>query len=142
MHAHDMETAKKYLEEAKTHLNTISSYSEEFPSQLNHVYQEYAEALIVLHAIENKSIPGMKEIGIPQLPYLLGLLDAVGEFKREMYVSLKNGKKADAEKYFELMETVYDELLPLRFSNSILPEFRRKQDSARHQLEQARGELL
>ena len=40
------------------------------------------------------------------------------------------------------LRPIFDELLPLRFSNAILPEFRRKQDSARHQIEQARGELL
>ena len=59
-----------------------------------------------------------------------------------MYESLRHGKKKDAEGYFQMMEGIYDALLPLRFSNSVLPEFRRKQDVARIQIEQARGELL
>jgi len=62
--------------------------------------------------------------------------------KREMYESIRKNKKKDAEKYFALMEEIFDALLPLRFSNAILPEFRRKQDVARIQIEQARGELL
>ena len=60
--------------------------------------------------------------------YLTGLLDATGELKREMYESLRHNKKSDEEKYFEMMEGIYDELLSLRFSNAVLPEFRRKQD--------------
>jgi len=59
-----------------------------------------------------------------------------------MYESLRHGRKDDAQKFFEMMELIYDELLPLRFSNAVLPEFRRKQDVARIQIEQARGELL
>lgn len=142
MHAYDMETAKKHLAEADAALKALAPYSEQFPAQLNHVYQEYAEAQIVLSAIELKKIPGYAKLKLPEIPYLLGLLDAVGELKREMYESLRRGNKHEAEFYFKMMEEIYDELLPLRFSNSVLPEFRKKQDSARHQIEQARGELL
>jgi len=70
------------------------------------------------------------------------LLDSMGELKREMYESIRKGRKKDAEEYFALMEEIFDALLPLRFSNAVLPDFRRKQDVARIQIEQARGELL
>lgn len=141
MHAHD-QSARKHLEEAEAGLKALAPHAGDFPAQVDHVYQEYAEARIVLCAIDEKRIPSYGELGVPPVPYLTGLLDAVGELKREMYECLRKGKREDAELYFSLMEAVYDELLPLRFSNSILPEFRRKQDAARHQIEQARGELL
>ncbi|MFN7991584.1 MAG: hypothetical protein U0R44_05485 [Candidatus Micrarchaeia archaeon] len=141
MHAHDP-SARSHLAEAGEGLKELSKYREQFPGQLDHVYQEYAEARIILCAIEEKRIPSFDELQVPEIPYLTGLLDAVGELKREMYESLRKGKREDAEVYFDMMEAIYDELLPLRFSNSVLPEFRRKQDSARHQIEQARGELL
>ena len=141
MHAHDA-VARRHLDEAEGGLRELAKYSDDFPSQVDHVYQEYAEARIVLCAIEEKRVPSYEELKVPEIPYLTGLLDAVGELKREMYESLRKGKREDAELYFSMMEAIYDELLPLRFSNSILPEFRRKQDAARHQIEQARGELL
>ncbi len=141
MHAHDP-AARTHLDEAEKGLKELSQYRDVFPSQLDHVFQEYAEARIVLCAIEERRIPSSDELGIPDVPYLNGLLDAIGELKREMYESLRKRKKEDAELFFGLMEGIYDELLPLRFSNSVLPEFRRKQDAARHQIEQARGELL
>jgi len=142
MHAYNLTEAKKHLKEAEKGLKEISPHREEFRSQLDHVFQEYAEARIVLSAIELKKIPGYAELKVPEIPYLLGLLDAVGELKREMYESLRRGNRHEAGFYFRMMEEVYDELLPLRFSNAVLPEFRRKQDAARIQIEQARGELL
>lgn len=142
MHAYDLKAAKKHLKDAEKNLKKISTYSSEFPAQLNHVYQEYAEARIVLMAVEHKKIPGHAEVGVPDISYLLGLLDAVGELKREMYESLRRGNKHEGGFYFKMMEEIYDELLPLRFSNAVLPEFRKKQDNARRQIEEARGKLL
>lgn len=142
MHAYELKEAKKHLKEAEKELKTIMQYERKFPSQLNHVLQEYAEARIVLSAIEKKKIPSFAELKINEISYLNGLLDAVGEFKREMYESMRRGNRNEAKQYFQMMDAVYDELLPLRFSNAILPEFRRKQDVARMLVERARGELL
>ncbi|MBI5227888.1 hypothetical protein HY988_04845 [Candidatus Micrarchaeota archaeon] len=142
MHSHDLVEGKKSLKEAKEGLDKLVKLQEDFPAHLDHVFQEYSEACIVLSVIEQKKIPGYKELKVPAIPYILGLLDSIGELKREMYESLRKNKRKEAEKYFELMEAIYDELLPLRFSNSVLPDFRRKQDVGRIQIEQARGELL
>lgn len=141
MHAYDLKEAKKQLKNAEKGLDALSK-DQEFHSHLNHVYQEYAEARIVLSAIELKKVPSYAELKVPAIPYLLGLLDAIGELKREMYESLRRGNKHEAGFYFTMMEEIYNELLPLRFSNAVLPDFRRKQDGARAQIEQARGQLL
>jgi len=142
LHAYNITEAKKSLAEAEKGLAKIAKYHDDFPGQLDHVYQEYAEARIVLSAIELKKIPSIGDLKVPEVPYLNGLLDAIGELKREMYESLRRGNRHEAGEYFKMMEEIYDELLPLRFSNAILPEFRRKQDVGRMQIEQARGELL
>jgi len=142
MHAYDLKEAKKNIKQAEKHLKSMKPYEKDFPAQLNHVYQEYAEARIMLSAIELKKIPGVKEIGVPDTAYLTGLLDAMGELKREMYESLRRGNKHEGGFYFKMMEEIFDELLPIRFSNSVLPEFRKKQDVARRQIEEARGKLL
>jgi translin len=142
MHSSELEEAKKSLAQAGEGVRELEPLGEKFPSQVNHVLQEYSEARIVLSAIVEKKIPSYQELGVPEVAYISGLLDAVGELKREMYECLRKGNKEDAEIYFKMMEEIFNELLPLRFSNAILPEFRRKQDSARHQIEQARGVLL
>lgn len=142
VHAYDLDEATKYLAQATKELEKIRSKEGVFPQQLNHILQEYVEANVVITAVEKKRIPSYREFKLGPVPYLNGLLDAIGELKREMYESLRRGNKHEAEIYFKMMEQIYDALLPLRFSNSVLPEFRRKQDVARIQIEQARGELL
>jgi translin len=142
MHAGELGAARKLLSQAESEISTLSKQAEKHGMDLNHIMQEYAEAKILLAAIERKDLPSSTDLGATPEAYLNGLLDATGELKRQMYECLRKGKKKDAEYYFGLMEKIYDELLPLKFSNALLPDFRRKQDVARMQIEQARGELL
>jgi translin len=142
IHSKDLAEAKKLLKEAEKEVAGVKKFELDFPGHVNHIMQEYVEAKVTLSAVETKKIPPYKDFDCSVEPYLTGLLDATGELKREMYESLRHGRKDDAQKFFEMMESIYDELLPLRFSNAVLPEFRRKQDVARIQIEQARGELL
>jgi len=142
MHARDEKAAGGYLKEAEKELKPLLGFGSIFPAQIGHIMQEYAEARIVFDAVSKKKIPSFKELGVDEVAYLNGLLDAVGELKREMYEALRRNDRDEAERYFALMEEIYDSLLPLRFSNAVLPEFRRKQDVARMQIEQARGELI
>lgn len=105
-------------------------------------YQEYCEARILLAVLEDEEVPTYEDLKVPFESYLTGLMDAVGEFRREMLEELKRGRRKQAEKYFDAMNAAYEATLPLKFSNSLLPGFRKKQDVARIQLENARSELL
>ncbi|MFA5076900.1 MAG: hypothetical protein WC488_00540 [Candidatus Micrarchaeia archaeon] len=142
MHAGKPAEAKKLLDSAEKEMRALSALVSEHGMDSHHIMQEYAEARILLFAIERKELPSSTDLGVTPESYLSGLLDCMGELKREMYESLRKGKREDAEYFFGLMEKIYDELLPLKFSSALLPDFRRKQDVARMQIEQARGELL
>jgi translin len=69
-------------------------------------------------------------------------MDVMGELKREILEELRkeNYKRADA--HFEKMKLIYDTTRSLRFAEAVLAGFRRKQDTARIQLENAGSELL
>ncbi len=142
MHSGNLGEAKKLLSSAEKEIKALSKSISGHNMGIDHIMQEYCEAKVLLSAIERAEIPGNKELGVSPEVYLNGLLDCIGEFKREMYEGLRKGDRKKAEYYFNLMDKTYDELLPLKFSNALLPDFRRKQDVARMQLEQARGELL
>lgn len=142
MHAGNLPAAKKLLASAEAEMRPLAEEARKHGMNLEHVMQEYVEARILLFAVERKELPASSDLGVSPESYLNGLLDATGELKREMYECLRKGKRKDAEYYFSLMEKIYDSLLPLKFSNALLPDFRRKQDVARMQIEQARGELL
>lgn len=141
MHSGELKEAKKHLLDADKKIAKISK-TKEFEYLLTQMYQEIAEAKVLLAAIEKKELPGFVELKMPFEAYLLGLCDAIGEFRREMLEQLKKGRVKEAAWYFELMNALYDELSVVRFSNSLLPNFRKKQDVARMQVEQARSEIM
>jgi translin len=141
IHSGEITSAKKEIEAAQKKVAQFSK-TERFGYLLEQVFQEIAEARLLLCAVERKELHSWEELKMPFEPYLLGLCDLVGELRREMLEMLKVGKKKEAEYYFEMMSGIYEELLPIRFSNSLLPNFRKKQDVARSQVEQARSELV
>ena len=141
IHAGKLKEAKAEIAGAEKKVAPLAK-TERLTYLLEQVYQEIAEAKLLLAAVEGSPLPGWKELSMPFEPYLLGLCDLVGELRREMLEMLKKGDIKKAEAHFELMSRIYEELLPIRFSNSILPNFRKKQDVARMQVESARSEIV
>ncbi|MEM4366799.1 MAG: hypothetical protein QW035_01560 [Candidatus Anstonellales archaeon] len=111
-------------------------------SEYNIAFQEYAELCIIISIYKKMSIPSIKEIGVKEESYILGLLDATGEMKRYMYNLLMKGDIEKAKKVFAIMDGLFSDLSEFCFSDRILPNFRPKQDAFRIQLEQARAEML
>lgn len=105
-------------------------------------YQEFAEAKI-FHSIKaGGKIPSDNEVGVDPEAYLMGLMDVVGELKREVLEALRDGDTAGADRYFGIMRDIYDSTRSVRFAEAVLPGFRKKQDVARIQLENAGSEIL
>ncbi|MFA6214658.1 MAG: hypothetical protein WC717_05275 [Candidatus Micrarchaeia archaeon] len=141
LHSGKVAEAKKEIASAQKKVAPFSK-TEKFSYLLEQVWQEIAEARLFLAAVEKKELPSYAELSMPFEPYLLGLCDLIGELRRQMLECLKSGNKREAARYFDMMSAIYDELSPIRFSNSLLPNFRKKQDVARSQVEQARSELV
>lgn len=104
--------------------------------------QEYAEARIMLGIKTTGKIPSVKEIGVPFDSYILGLLDTVGELKREVIDALRENNVSAAERYLVNMKRIYDSTRSMRFAEAVIRGFRKKQDTARIQIESAASELL
>lgn len=150
----DCSVAIKYLHEGKNKeadvhiaksqqaIKSLGKYFDNFTNSVEHAQQEYAEAVLLKALIAKKPLPEAEDLGISWTAYLNGLLDCIGELRRELLESLRKGKRKEAEYYFEQMESIFESLMPLKFSNSLLPGFRPKQDVARRQVEQARSELV
>ncbi|MFH1284957.1 MAG: hypothetical protein ABIH99_00060 [Candidatus Micrarchaeota archaeon] len=142
MHSKELGEAKKKLAEVESFKQKIDALSTGFKNLIAQSLQEYVEARLFYSLINDASFPTHLELKVPFEVYLTGLMDCVGELRREMLEELKHGNKKRAEQHFDSMNEIYEATLPLRFSNSLLPNFRKKQDVARSQVEQARSELL
>ncbi|VVB56753.1 Uncharacterised protein [uncultured archaeon] len=142
LHSGEVKEAKAELDKLDSTLASLPSADASFEYLFEPIWQEMVEAKLLLAAVEHKPLPSYSKLGVPPQVYLLGVCDAVGEFRRAMLESMRHGEKKEAHYYFDLMNTVYDQLSVIRFSNSLLPNFKPKQDQARHALEMARSEIL
>lgn len=142
MHAYGPRKAEGMLRQLGALKSRLSASETGFEYYAIQAHQEYSEAMILYNILKSKTLPSMQDIRETEVPYLLGLMDVVGELKREAIESLRKGSTEDARAYYGIMADIYDSTLHMRFANSVLPDFRRKQDSARIQLESVMNEML
>ena len=145
IHRGNLSQASKTLSEAKQALDEIEqllSAHVELPQfgQVLVAFQEYAEGKLLLQMKKNGKLASLHEIETSSTAYLLGMLDFVGEMRRMILDSLRNGKTDEAQLLLSKMEKVYEDLFSLD-RTSILPNFRRKLDAARRILETTRGDV-
>ena len=100
--------------------------------------QELVEAIALLSIIEGKQIPTYKSIKVSGESYILGLLDCIGELKRQIIDQIRIGNSKNAENLFEIMENLYLMLYPFATYDKIVKESRRKLDVNRILVEETR----
>ncbi len=120
----------------------LQKLDKQFKYNTLQAYQEYAEAYIFADIKTKRKITSEEEVGVGGEAYLMGLMDVEGELKREILDALREGKVKEAEWYLDTMKTIYDSTRRLRFAEAVLSGFRKKQDTARIQIENAGSEIL
>lgn len=142
LHNNDAKNAAKMLNAANRMVSSLKKFDPVFGYHAKQAYQEYAEAKIFFEIKMHNSIPPYSKVGVDQESYLMGLMDVMGELKREILEALRENKIKDAEEHFKKMRTIYDGTRSIRFAEAVLNGFRRKQDVARIQVESAGSEIL
>ena len=104
-------------------------------------FQEFSEAKILFGYAGRKKLLSQREVDVDWMPYLLGLLDFIGEQRRMTMDQLKAGKLKEAQETFESMEALFEDLLSLD-RTSIVPTFRRKMDVAKKLVEATRADVV
>ncbi len=146
IHRGDMEAASNTLRKVEQTLNKIQILANDFSefktsSAVVVAFQEYVEAMTLRSFAQSERIPTISELKTDNRSYVLGLLDAVGEFRRMALNSLRRGEVKRAEKLLETMEGIYDDLQTLEHT-SIIPTFRVKMDADRRIVESTRGDVV
>lgn len=140
VHAKRKKEAERLLEESrKVLIETSKIAGNDLQRYLIQPVAEYVEASITIALSERKSIPKQEELGVDDIPYLLGILDAVGELKRMVYDRLREGRVKEAVRLFKAMEDIYASLTPFAAYDHIAQGLRRKTDVARVLIEDTRA---
>lgn len=100
--------------------------------------QEFVEASSLLAILGNRQVPTQDSLNVKEESYVLGLLDCIGELRRNIYDKIRLGKAGEAQKLFGVMEELYLVLYPFAHFDKIVKEVRKKLDVARILVEETR----
>lgn len=100
--------------------------------------QEFVEASSLLAIIEGRQVPDMESLRVSEESYVLGLLDCIGELRRNIYDKIRVGKTDEAQGLFGIMEEMYLVLYPFAHFDKIVKEARKKLDVDRILVEETR----
>ena len=142
IHKNDLKTAKKKIAKAKSELTKLKQKTS--GSLVRYIItpeQEFVEAASLLAVIEGKEIPSVKSLNISDESYILGLLDCIGELKRQVIDKIRVGDSKRATQLFDVMENLYLLLYPFASYDKIVKEARRKLDVNRMLVEETRSVL-
>jgi len=142
---HRKEDVSEQFKDLKDEVSRLSGLLTDHPDiaaagYVETAYQEFAEVGIMISLLDKNDVPSPEELGIENVPYLLGLADAVGELRRACLDELKSGDVGRANDLLERMEDIFGELMRFDYPEAILP-IKRKQDVVRSLLEKTRGEV-
>ena len=142
IHKNDLHTAKKKIAKAKSELSKLKQKtSGNLVRYIITPEQEFVEAASLLAVIEGKEIPSVKSLNVSDESYILGLLDCIGELKRQVIDKIRVGDSKRATQLFDVMENLYLLLYPFASYDKIVKETRRKLDVNRMLVEETRSVL-
>ncbi len=146
-HRNNIEEAKTKLSEAKTAIGKINSFLKEDQKTFNLgivgvAMQEYVEARLFLDVIEDRNLSNVEELEVTDQAYLLGIADLIGELRRYSLERLVEGDVTKAKYFYNIMKELYGTFLQIDFGKNLIPDLRRKKDTARVLVERTLSDLF
>lgn len=138
-HRNNLKDAKKKSQAAG---KLLEKYRRETDASLHRYLitpeQEYVEAVSLLAIIEGRQVPTVEALKVKEESYVLGLLDCIGEMRRNIYDKIRAGEVDGAKEIFDVMEDLYLTLYPFAYYDKIVKEARKKLDVDRILVEETR----
>jgi len=129
VHKGDLSTGKNNLKQAKTLLKKYKKKATDgLRKYLITPEQEFVEAACLIAIVEKKEIPSDEKLAVMPESYVLGLLDCVGELKRQVFDKIRIDDIDEATRIFEIMENLYLQLYTFSMYDKVVKEARRKID--------------
>ncbi|MFQ6122084.1 MAG: haloacid dehalogenase [Dehalococcoidales bacterium] len=134
-----LQSARKLLAEAE---QAIAAYSEFSHSGfIRDAQKEFVEGSVILALVTGDQLPDPSELGVQAAAYLNGLGEAVGELRRYLLDSMRQGNLSRGEELLLAMDDIYSVLVTMDFPEAITGGLRRTTDMVRSVLERTRSDL-
>jgi translin len=146
VHRQEFDQAKELLKSARSHLSEvepgISGVGElGYAGLVRDAQKEFAEASITLALVTGKPLPDPDKLGVDAVAYLNGMGEAVGELRRYLLDSMRQGNLSRGEELLTAMDDIYNTLVTVDFPDAITGGLRRTTDMVRGVLEKTRSDL-
>lgn len=127
------EDAGELVEQLKQQFNRLRNSVNKYPELLyaNIFYNiaiEYVEAIQLYYITKERRVLPPEEINVHPVPYLLGLIEIIGELKRLSLELIRKNRFDYAYDLLETAENLYNCLSSFSYPDALIPGFRRKLD--------------
>lgn len=146
IHRGEWEQAEKLISETSGLNGFLHDSLKEFPEVYYSGYvedaqAEFAEVSILYAVLRGKDLPTPESLRVENAAYLKGMGDTVGELRRYILDLIRKGRPEDGEKYLDIMDEFYVEMMSFDYPEAIMHGLRKKVDAARSLIERTRGDL-
>ena len=146
IHRGEWDQSAKLIDETRSLVLQVNEILRDFPDiyysgYVGNAQTEYAEVSILNAVLHGENIPSPDELHIDYAAYLNGVGDTIGELRRHILDQIRTGRPEEGEKYLDLMDELYTELMSFDYPDAITHGLRKKTDVARSLIERTRGEI-
>jgi translin len=146
VHRREFGAAEELLAKARSNLEQtekgLAQHQDIFHAGFVHDSQkEFAEASTTLALIAGRPLPTPEELGVMGPAYLNGIGETVGELRRHLLDSLRQGEIGHCEECLGAMGDIYDVLITMDYPEAVTSGLRRTADAMRGILERTRGDF-
>ncbi len=146
IHREEWEQAESLMSETRDLVRYIHDSLQEFPGLYYSGYVEdsqveFAEVSILYAVLRGMPLPTPESLMIENTAYLKGVGDATGELRRHILDLIRKSRPEEAEKYLDIMDEFYTEMMSFDYPDAIMHGLRKKTDVARSLIERTRGDL-
>lgn len=146
LHRGEMDAAGSLVGEAEGELRKLTEAVADHPDLqfagfTIDAQKEFSEARLTFATITGVPLPTPLELGVDVVPFLHGLGETVGEMRRRLLDTLRDGDVVEAERLLGEMNLIVDLLATLDYPDGMTAGLRRTTDVARALVERSRADL-
>ncbi len=146
VHRGEWEQAERLMDETRGLIGSLREMRDEFPEiyysgYVEDAQVEFAEMSVLYAVLKGEPLPAPESLLVGNAAYLKGLGDATGELRRHILDLIRKGRPEEGEKYLDIMDEFYTEMMSFDYPDAIMHGLRKKSDVARSLIERTRGDL-